>query len=434
MSRAAFPFVLVTDGSNEVHNGLATFLYDDSEVSEMYFQITQETAAWNRNDYWGQLELNYEPYLLENAAELRLDFQKELESQVDIKDWSKLEERYDEKLLAAFNSGLEPTDISAAGLIIDGTVYLQSLQTRYGEAPFPRYTRHGVFSVTKSMGALVAMLRLAQTYGDEIFDLRLADYVDIKSDHDGWSNVTFGQALSMATGVGDYDCRPPAGYFTIGEDQQKFSDWLDAPSKEEKLEVIFSYENYDWGPGEVACYNSINTFMLSAAMDTFLKEQEGPDADIWQMVQEEVFEPIGIYHSPVMRTVEPDGSLGLPILGYGLYPTVDDTAKITALLLNDGVYGGEQLLSPSMLAKALYRTHEQGLVINEPNPYGESRYLYTFWSKARCGDDGCFQVPYMVGYGGNLVALLPNDVVAFRYADAHNYDVEPMIDLGLSIP
>jgi hypothetical protein len=40
----------------------------------------------------------------------------------------------------------------------------------------------------------------------------------------------------------------------------------------------------------------------------------------------------------------------------------------------------------------------------------------------------------MVGYGGNLVALLPNDVVAFRYADAHNYDVEPMIDLGLSIP
>jgi CubicO group peptidase (beta-lactamase class C family) len=433
MSRAAFPFVLTTQTSNEVHNGLATFLYDEDTVSEFFFQITQETSAWNRNDYWGQFGGSYEPGVTENEVQLRSEFAAELDYQVDIKSFEELDSMVGEELLEAFNSDLEPEDISAAGLIVNDTIYLQPQLTRYGESPYPRATRHGVFSVTKSMGALVAMLRLSQKYGDEVFDLLLADYVDITVNHDGWEGVTFRDALSMATGVGEIECNTPPGHFTVDEDQDKFSDWLGALSRDEKMDVVFSYSSYDWGPGEVACYNSVNTFVLSAAMDSFLKEQEGAQADIWTMVEEEVYKPIGILHSPIMRTVEPDGSLGLPIMGYGIYPTVDDTAKITKLLQNEGRHEGEQLLSPTKLAEALYQTGEQGLSINQPNQYGESRYLYSFWSRAHCDTNGsCYQVPYMLGYGGNLVVLLPNDVTAFRYADAYNYDPEPMIDAGLA--
>jgi hypothetical protein len=68
--------------------------------------------------------------------------------------------------------------------------------------------------------------------------------------------------------------------------------------------------DYPWGPGEVARYNSINTFILSAAMDAFLKSKEGSDADIWEMVLTDVFRPIGIFYAPIMRTIEPDGSTG----------------------------------------------------------------------------------------------------------------------------
>lgn len=46
--------------------------------------------------------------------------------------------------------------------------------------------------------------------------------------------------------------------------------------------------DYPWGPGEVARYDSISTFILSASMDAFLKSKEGPDADIWEMVLTEV--------------------------------------------------------------------------------------------------------------------------------------------------
>ena len=46
MSRASFPFTLVTNQWNEAHNGVATFLYDGNSASSLHFQVTQETAAW----------------------------------------------------------------------------------------------------------------------------------------------------------------------------------------------------------------------------------------------------------------------------------------------------------------------------------------------------------------------------------------------------
>ncbi|MGB3716403.1 MAG: hypothetical protein WA996_18430 [Candidatus Promineifilaceae bacterium] len=434
LSRASFPFVLVGQTSNDAHNGLATFLYDDVRVSDFFFQITQETAAWNRNDYWGQESLSYTPGSIEDEAAIRAEFAEELAANVDIKPWSDLASRLEGEVLDAFDGGLLPEDISTSGLIMEENIYLQPAVTRYGQTPYESYIRHGVFSVTKSMGAAVAMLRLAQKYGDDVFDLKIADYVEITAEHDGWQDVTFGSALSMATGVGDAVLDRDSNYITADEDQDKFLEWMDMASAAEKLEGAFAYGNYEWGPDEVVRYNSITTFVLSAAMDAFLKSKEGPEADIWQMVEEEVYRPIGIFHSPIMRTREPDGSLGLPIFGYGLYPTVDDTAKITMLLQNGGRHEGEQLLSPTMLEEALYQTDEQGLSIHQQNRYGESRYLLSFWSVAHCTEtDNCYQVPYMLGYGGNIVVVLPNDVTVFRYADAHNYDPEPLVALGMAV-
>jgi hypothetical protein len=69
-------------------------------------------------------------------------------------------------------------------------------------------------------------------------------------------------------------------------------------------------------------------------MDSYLKSKEGVQANLWDMVIEEVFNPIGIIHAPIMHRREPDGSRGVPHLLSGFYPTADDTAKITMLLQN----------------------------------------------------------------------------------------------------
>ena len=425
MSRASFPFVLVGPDYNEAHNGLATFVFDDSRISSFRFQVIQETAAWSQIDFWGQSPLAYDPGRIGNRDVLAAQFAEELRRQTPIRPWSDLEEDYDPRLLAMFSSVTAPLNISATGLIADGTIYLQPCFTRYGVFPYCRTMRHGVFSVTKSMGAAIAMLRLAEKYGEDVFDLKIADYVSVTANHDGWQDVTFGDALNMATGVGDN--QDPAK-FTGDEDEPKFSDFLTAKSAQDKLKVGFSYNDYPWGPGEVARYNSINTFVLSAAMNEFLQRQEGPDADIWDMVVEEVYKPIGIQHAPIMRTHESDGSRGLPIFGYGLYPTVDDVAKVADLYHSGGQHQGRQLLHPGKLAEALYRVDGVGLPTGESNAYGDALYHMSFWSMPYRTDNGAFyQIPYMTGFGGNHVALLPNGMTAFRFADAYAYGIESMV-------
>ena len=46
-------FVLVGPDYNEAHNGVSIFLYDDTRISSIHFQVIQETAAWNQTDFLG---------------------------------------------------------------------------------------------------------------------------------------------------------------------------------------------------------------------------------------------------------------------------------------------------------------------------------------------------------------------------------------------
>jgi hypothetical protein len=70
----------------------------------------------------------------------------------------------------------------------------------------------------------------------------------------------------------------------------------------------------------------------------------------------------------------------------------------------------------------------------QENRFGEGRYLLSFWSIPYRTSQGCFfQIPYMAGWGGNFVMLLPNSVSAFRLADGQNYDVDAMVLAGEAI-
>jgi hypothetical protein len=79
MSRASFPFVLTNPHNNATHNGVATFLYDDTRVSAFRFQVVQETAAWAKYDGWGQAPLTYTPGPIANEAAIRAQFSAELQ-------------------------------------------------------------------------------------------------------------------------------------------------------------------------------------------------------------------------------------------------------------------------------------------------------------------------------------------------------------------
>jgi hypothetical protein len=195
--------VLVNPSNNGTHNGLATFLYDDARVSALRLQVVQETAAWDKFDGWGQAPMTYTPGPIADEAAVRAQFVAELQHQTPLRPWSALPVSSGAPGLESFDGDTASEDVSASGLIVDGVIYLRGCTTRYGPYPYCRHMRHGVFSVTKSLGAAVALLRLAQTYGEQVFDLKITDYVPVTAAHKGWEGVTFAHALNMATGIGD---------------------------------------------------------------------------------------------------------------------------------------------------------------------------------------------------------------------------------------
>jgi hypothetical protein len=69
------------------------------------------------------------------------------------------------------------------------------------------------------------------------------------------------------------------------------------------------------------------------------------------MVTNDVLKSIGIHKLPLMHTRENDADVELSHFAFGLYPTVDDTAKIVTLFQNEGQHDGIDLFLFQTLLK-----------------------------------------------------------------------------------
>jgi CubicO group peptidase (beta-lactamase class C family) len=277
--------------------------------------------------------------------------------------------------------------------------------------------RFGVWSITKSAASAVALLRLAQKYGPEVFDTKIKDYVTITAPHKGWDEVTFGDALDMATGVGFGTAKRDPNIIMDGWLEGNVDAWMKAPSEEAKLIEGFKSPDLPWGPGEVARYRDQDIFLLGVAMDRLLKSKEGATADIWSMLVNEVYRPIGVAHAPTNRTIEADGRQGQPMMAFGLYATLGDLAKIAQLYHARGQHNGVQILHAGKIDELLYGAQERGLSTGEQNQFGRTRYFRSFWSVFFYSHEGCrLYIPEMHGWGGNIVSLMPDNLTGIRLA------------------
>lgn len=63
-----------------------------------------------------------------------------------------------------------------------------------------------------------------------------------------------------------------------------------------------------------------------------------------------------MFQNQAGRPVKPNDILaGIPFMGVGAYPAIDDTAKIAQLFQDGGRFEGQQLLHPAKTGEALYR-------------------------------------------------------------------------------
>jgi len=323
-----------------------------------------------------------------------------------VENWSKLPSAGFTR--SFFNGDLPDESISISALCLDGVLYVQPAETRSGPYPYPLDMRHGVFSVTKTLATGLSMFYCAARYGEGIFNELITDYVPELAAHPGWKGVTFGNALDMATG-------------TVGYDRDTV--FIRARSAAEKLAVVRTWPDAPYAPGVRFQYGSSHTFTLSCALNRYVKAKDGQDADYWLMVREDVLEPLGIEHLPFIRTVEPDGTRGTPVGGWGCYPTVIEAAKVGLLLSNEGVYEGHRLLNGNKVREALERTSQKGLPTGQPS----GRYIHSFWISDISPSTGLVTAPYMAGHGGNFVVVLPGGTIGIRFADEDVHDITPMV-------
>lgn len=428
-SRASFPFSLVNSIEGETHNGVATFLYVRNEVSQLRFQIVQQTAPFYIEDYfsaWGLVPATFSQASISDLDALRSDYRSEQADQFPMADWTALEAKVGKAKLSNFESSMNKDEVIVSGLIVDGVFYHKPCKSAAGPLPYCETTNFGVWSATKTLANATALLRLAQKFGPGVFSEKVMDYVDNKGFDSAWRDVTFSDLLNMASGFGFGTTNRDPNSAEDGYLEGNYSDWYEARGLHDKIAASIDSPKLPWGPGQVVRYRDQDMFLLGAAMSEYLKRKTG-EADIWKLLTEEVFKPIGIHHAATNRTIEADHSTGQPLMAYGYYPSLSDIAKIATLYQNKGRSGDQHILYGPAVETMLDAVHPHGLPTGESNRFGEGRYFNSLWYARFSPTDNCkLIIPSMLGWGGNLVVLLPNGMTGIRLAK--NWDGNEAVD------
>lgn len=420
-SRAGFPFSLVNSIEGETHNGLATFLYKDGKVSNLRFQIVQQTAPFNIDRHFvaaGIVPAMWAPAEVPDLESMQRAYEAQRDDAVPMTDWRELEAKAGAAALRGFDGPMDRANIVMSGLDYQGHFYLKACNSAGGPLPWCDRVRFGVWSATKVLANETALLRLAEKYGPAVFEAKIADYVPEVAGHTAWMKVRFEDAINMATGIGNGTTKRQPNDSSDGYIDARYAKWYEAASVRAKMTALVRDGRvYPWAPGEVSRYRDQDMFILGLAMDRFLKAKEGPAVDIWSMLQKEVFAPIGIHHAPTNRTIEADGSAGQPLMAYGYYPTISDMVHIARLYQNAGKHGDQQILYAPRIRELLAGPKAQGLPTGEMLAEGETTYRNAFWITSYAASPNCrLFYPRMIGWGGNIVALLPGGSTGIRLA------------------
>jgi CubicO group peptidase (beta-lactamase class C family) len=431
-SRAAFPLMLVNDLENHAHQGLARFRYRRGRVSALELQFVQQTSPYRLEQHfvaWAVAGARWREGGIADPAAHREQARAELARRLPHEPWGELVRELPPGTLAGFGGPVHEKWRVQAALIRDGILYHQEAPTPYGPYPYPLEMRFGVRSVMKSIGAPLALLRLAAVYGPYVLALKIGDYVPGLEPK--YRRVRFLDAANMASGCGATGSLktnpndPRDGYL-----EGDYDAWYTARSHLAKVRrMARSQRPYPWEPGTVVRYRDQDFYLLGAALDRFLKSVRGPQADLWDMLAREVLEPIGIAQAPAVRTREPGRRRGVVWLNAGYYPSLDDLGKIALLYQNLGAAGSRQILHRG-LTEALLSARDalvqsgdaslgpQAGAAAEPGRGALYRMGFHFTPYVGATSGRRHDLPTMWGAGESEVILYPGSLVSIRIAKA----------------
>jgi len=416
-SRAAIPFTLHQKNANCMHNGVLTFLFmDDGSTSQAAYQISSETCLYYKVDMWGLLDAAYTPASVSNADSLRQAYQDEVNRRMPVKPISDLALDYPGTDASQFGSAAEtdPDHMTMYGFVIDGVHYTGGCETRYGSYPYCNNLVVPSYSAAKSAFASLALMRLELKYPGFTGNV-VADQVLECAANGNWDDVTYGNVIDMATG--NYN----SGLYMRDEGAVHTNDLFLPLDHASKINYACSQYAREDTPGSKWVYHTSDTYILGTAMNADVKDLEGAGQDIFSnTLVNEIFKPIGTSPTSQVSRRTYD-SVQQPFTGWGLSFLRDDVARLSQFLnVDNGMVAGQMLVDAYELDAALQRNPgDRGL-----NPLTDFKYNNGFWAHEIKSNISCTAdvwVPFMSGFGGITVLLLPNDTAYYVFSDDDTY-------------
>lgn len=237
--------------------------------------------------------------------------------------------------------------------------------------PYRNDTPHITHSLSKSITALAVGLAIDEGYlslDDRIIDIFSKEYNPLNLNILRMKDLTIEHLLTMSSGIQFNEM----GAVTM-------DDWIKG-----YLDAALAFE-----PGSRFQYNSMNTFMLSAAIE----KRCGRPVSVY--LKDRLFDPLGI-SLPYWEKSPAEIEKG----GWGLSLYIEDMAKIGQLLLQKGSWKDRQLIPAEWIELATSQH------IETPEQMNRFGYGYHFWI---CPGADAFCCNGMLGQ--NIVVLPSSDMV-----------------------
>lgn len=417
-TRAAIPFTLEEHNENCMHNGVLSFLFrSDGKISDVAYEIASETCSYFQFNAWGYAEAHYVRAPIASRTEIIARYRGETAARVPMKPIGALSAAYPNASASGFGSATEvaPQDMTLFGVVADGTHYVSQCDTRYGPYPYCDVLDIPSYSLAKSLFAALATMRLAMT-NPEITTAPIANYVSACRNNGTWGDVTIGNALDMVTGhynsstsMAD-EYAPDVGPFFLAE------------SHADKIAFACAHYPRKTAPGSVWVYHTTDTYVLGTALNEYYRARHGANADVFrEVLVDSIWAQLALSPAAAV-TRRTNDEAQQAFTGYGLTLHRDDLAKLSTFIsVGHGAIDGRQMLDASMLNDALRRNPTHAAYRAPTDEFGYKNGFWAWNAQRALGCSSSVWIPFMLGYGGIVVAMFPNGVTYYYVSDGGTF-------------
>ena len=412
--RVSFSLTLKEPNANCLHNGILTLRFDHSGLKPVaLYEVFGETCSYFKFNLWGTMRVAFTPGTPADKAGLVAQNRDIANHRLAVKPLSALGVTAGPDIAKPFGKDISDDPPTSYGFAVGDTLYAGDCVTRLGVNPLCADTDLPSFSTAKSIFAAVAVMRAEALYPG-IKDTTIQAAVPACA----WGDVTLLQTLDMATG------RYNSAAYEADEDSDDMAGFFAPPDHAGKLAFACGHYPHQAAPGTQFVYHTADTYALGTALQA-LYRQKTHGQEIHGDVYNDLVAPLwhGLHLSQRLdfseRSHDADAQ---PMTGFGLIYRRDDIVRIARWLADDAPSAEGPGLDRTLLDEALQRRPDhRGLIAFPPN----YRYQHGFWARNIAPVVGCAHevwVPFMSGFGGITVAMMPNGVTFYYFGDDQQFD------------